>query len=176
MGTIEEALVNKIYEFGLETIDGAVTEFKYTYKERTPFVTVPLITGPCTIWNPDFITLVQLAMSTDKLIDMNTDELDIWYNFVNFEDYHSTSAREEDANGTAVGCTIPDANNHSFVVGKDNVVTTELCQPPSYEVQNEVLWKSLDRVLMSIYECSDIEDCGRNDTMEDISPCPVAHN
>jgi hypothetical protein len=173
-------VVDQINELGIMTTDGAFVEFKHVYIERIPFVEIPMLDGPCYRWTQQFIDFCLLAMSTDRMLQFSTDELEAWRYFVNFENYHSTSARESDANGTAIGCTIPDSESKSFVVagngrilnGKDGEVE-ELCQPPGYEIEGEQIWHSLDKAFMALYNCQLINQCTNSDVIEDVSPCTI---
>jgi hypothetical protein len=171
------ALIN---ESGIWTIDGAFLEFKEIYEERIPYKEVPMLDGPCYKWDETFINYCLLAMSTDRMVQFSTDELTVWRYFVNFQNYHSTSARETNAYGTAIGCTNPNSKNESFVVAGDGTILDgtngkrrELCQPPGYEIEGEQIWSSLDKVFMAIYNCQEINQCTNNDIIEDVSPCNI---
>lgn len=163
----------------VDTIDAAVNDFGRIYENVTPFEVIPTLGGLCYKWSDEFIYNCLLAMATDKLTQFSEEELQAWYSFVNFENYHSTSARDTDANGTAIGCTIPNTLNESYVVAGDGTILNglnnnkkELCQPPSYEIESEAAWKSLDEAFMSIYNCQEINNCNIDDTV-DIQPCPT---
>ncbi len=156
-----------------DSINKAFEEFADVYKERLPYVRVPTLNGNCYSWSEIFIYNCQMAMSTDKLVQFTDDEADAWWNFVSFENYHSTSANLNHCNGLAIGCTIPDAENKSFVVCEAKGTTTELCEKPTFEVLNEEIWKSLDKVFMDIYNCIEVDDCDRTKTLLDISPCSI---
>ncbi len=172
--------LSQIQERGVSTLDSAVIELKDTYREAEPYVTINLITGPCYSWDPLFIMAIQYAMSTDSTTQFSKDELEVWWKLVNFENYHSHSALTTDCNGTAIGCTIPNADNESYVVcgnetpmnGENGTIKT-LCQNPGYEVVEEDVLKSLDNALMALYNCEEIESCLRDDTLEDVAPCPI---
>ncbi len=165
---------------GLNSIDSAEVEFKNVYKERAPYKETPMLDGQCYKWHNIFIHGLQIAMTTDRLDHLTKDELEAWRYFVNFENYHSTSARENDANGTAIGCTVPNHNNESFVVAGDYAILDgkdgrkeELCQPPGYEIEGEQIWKSLDKVFMALYNCEEINDCTNSYIPEDVAPCVI---
>ncbi len=169
-----------IEERGIMTIDAAMIEFISLYPKTEPYETIPTLTGPCYAWSTEFIDKCLLAMSVDRTIQFSSDEQEAWNFFVNFENYHSHSARLNDANGTAIGCTNPDNMNKSYVVAGNYLPNDgldgrplELCQPPGYEVESEQIWKSLDKVFMDLYNCNEIDNCNRDDTYEDISPCPI---
>ncbi len=175
-----EDVTDMINAQGIWTIDGAFTEFKELYQERIPYLEVPMLDGQCYRWGSVFINNCLLAMATDRMIQFSTDELEAWRYFVNFENYHSTSAKESNANGTAIGCTIPNHNNKSFVVAGDYAILNgqdgkveELCQPPGYEIEGEQIWKSLDAAFMSLYNCKVINPCTNSDIPEDVSPCII---
>ncbi len=171
-----------LYQRGPSTIDAAVIEFKDTYKERVPYATIPTLNGNCYQWDPAFIENVLMAMSTDSMIQFTEDELETWQYFVNFQNYHSTSALDLDCNGTAVGCTTPNELNESYVVcgnghpmdGLEGRPKT-LCQPPGYEIEGEQIWKSLDTILMSLYYCIEPDDCNRDTGILNIAPCTLAN-
>ncbi len=171
--TDEEIIV--LEERGIETIDAAMLEFDDTYREGEPYVLIPTLAGNCYYWNPLFIDAILVAYATDSLIQFSEDELRAFRNFINFENYHSTSARETDANGLAGGCTIPDKDNNSYVTTCENGVFLNVngekvkCQPPSYEVINEDVWKSLDEAMIAMYNCEEINDCNKDDSY---APCP----
>jgi len=157
-----------------ESIDDAYAEFGYVYQERLPYVLIPTLNGNCYRWNEIFIFGVRMAMSTDKLIQFTTDELEAWWNFVNFQNYHTHSALTTDCNGFSVGCTIPDEYNKSYSVCKDGKISDIECQDPTFEVLNEDIWKSLDKLLMDLYNCNEVDDCDRTKELLDVSPCLIA--
>lgn len=161
----------------IDTIDAAINEFVTLYKGIDPYIKIPILGGDCYQWSPVFIDNCLIAFATDRLTQFTEDELIAFYQFINFENYHSTSARDTDANGTSVGCTIPNSKNESFVVADDGDIqngldgnTKQLCQPPTYEVDTEGAWKSLDQAFMNLYNCLPIIDCNKNDSMENL-PC-----
>ncbi len=155
------------------TIDGAMVEFKDTYKQNEIYVAVPMLDGMCYSWSDEFIMKIQEAMTTDRLVQFTTEELAAWRMFINFENYHTHSALTTDCNGNSVGCTIPDTNNISFVVCKDGTICETRCQPPGYEVEGEDIWKSLDSALMSLYNCEEINDCASSTQVDYSNSCPV---
>ena len=174
------AVVDKINEKGIWTIDGAFEEFKELYKERIPYIEIPMLDGQCYRWSNTFIDNCLLAMATDRMVQFSTDELEAWRYFVNFENYHSTSARETDANGTAIGCTIPNHNNKSYVVAGDYAILNgldgkieEVCQQPGYEIEGEQIWHSLDKAFMSLYNCEPINQCTNSDIPETVTSCTI---
>lgn len=174
-----DADLDMIENTQIDSEDAAFIEFKNVYKERIPYQEIPMLDGPCYRWEDAFIDSILIAMTTDRLVQMSNDELEAWRYFVNFQNYHSTSARETDANGTAVGCTIPDSLSESFVVAGNGTIMNgidglkELCQNPSYEVEGEQIWKSLDKAMMSLYNCEEINSCTNSDIPEDVSPCII---
>ena len=175
---IEKKYTDLIDERGIHTVDGAFIEFKAVYQERIPFSEIPMLDGPCYRWTDDFINNCLLAMATDRMIQFSTDELEAWRYFVNFENYHSTSALETSANGTAIGCTNPNSSNKSFVVAGDGTILNgldgnpeELCKPPGYETEGEQVWKSLDSAFIALYNCREINTCSNTHTMYDVSTC-----
>lgn len=170
---LPDSLVEYIEELGITTIDGVFIEFKDMYKERIPYVEIPMLDGSCYQWSDIFIEGCLIAMSTDRLVQFSSDELEAWRYFVSFENYHSTSARDTDANGTAIGCTIPDSNNKSYVVAGDGTITNQYCQIPGYEIEGEQIWKSLDNAFMALYNCEEINSCTNSDIPEDIAPCTI---
>ncbi len=174
--------LEKLMQRGAHTIDGAVIEFKDTYKERVPYTTIPTLDGNCFQWDTVFISNVLVAMSTDSMIQFTDDELTTWQYFVNFQNYHSTSALELDCNGTAIGCTVPNEFNESYVVcGNGNPMNgldgnpKKLCQPPGYEIEGEQIWKSLDKIMMALYNCHLPDDCNRDTGILNIRPCTLAN-
>ena len=177
---LEQGAVDLINARGIWTVDGAFIEFKSVYKERIPFIEIPMLDGPCFRWTNEFINNCLLAMGTDRMVQFSIDELEAWRYFVNFENYHSTSAKETDANGTAIGCTNPNSENKSFVVAADGTILDgsnggleELCQSPGYEIEGELIWHSLDQAFMSLYRCQAINKCTNTDIIEDVSPCTI---
>ena len=164
---------------GICTIDAAMIEMRDTYNERIPYVRIPTLAGNCYHWDPFFIDNILVAYATDSLIQFSVDELEAFRHFINFEDYHSTSARVTDANGTAGGCTIPDGHNNSYVTTCQNGVFIDLnggktkCQPPSYEVLSEDIWKSLDSAMMALYNCQPIDDCDKDDNYFSPEACKI---
>jgi len=68
-----------------ENITCAVTEMAIIYNQRLPYTTVPGINGDCIVFSDDFIYLVRYAMSTDCLLYMSPSELEMWNDFVTFE-------------------------------------------------------------------------------------------
>ena len=168
-----EALELLIEERFVDSIDGAVLEYEDIYTLSDPYTMIPTLEGNCYAWENDFIEGILLAMATDRLSQFSTTELEAWRYFVNFQNYHTHSPLDSDANGTAVGCTIPDSLNRSYVVAEDGTITTTRCQEPSYGVPNEDVWASLDRAMMSLYNCEEIDDCNANDTMEQTVPCVI---
>ncbi len=170
---LDSVSVDLINERGIMTIDGAMIEFKDVFKEREPYIAVQTLAGLCYKWDETYINLLQVAMSTDSMENMTEDEKRAWYYFVNFQNYHSHSALVSDCNGTAIGCTIPDENNISYVVCANGDACTTRCQPPGYEVEGEDIWHSLDKVFMDLYNCIEIDDCERGENIEDIAPCPL---
>ncbi len=175
-----DEVIAVIDELGRATLDAAVIEFRDTANVSEPYVSVPLLDGPCYVWDPLFIDDILLAMATDKLDQFSEDELEVWRYFINFQNYHSTSAKTTDCNGLAVGCTIPNEFNESFVVcatldpmDGENGRPRQLCQPPGYEVEGENIWKSLDNAMIALYNCEPIDTCNRDDDYEDIAPCSI---
>jgi len=172
--------LDRIDELGIWTVDGAFLEFSLLYQERTPYAEVPMLDGPCYRWGEPFINACLMAMATDRMIQMSTEEQAAWRYFVNFENYHSTSAKELNANGTAIGCTNPNTMNKSYVVAGDGQIldgtngnVEELCQTPGYEIEGEQIWKSLDSAFMSLYNCQEINRCSNSDVITDVSPCKI---
>lgn len=156
-----------------ESIDAAGIEFKDTLGQDIPYTKILKTYGVCYQWSDGFINNMLLAFATDRLDQFAEDELDAWYSFVSFEDYHSHSALDTDCNTLAVGCTIPDELFRSFVVCESGNITTTKCQDPRYDVQNEQIWASLDRAFMDLYNCIEIDDCGIDDTYGQNVPCPI---
>ena len=155
------------------TLNSALLEMKDTYGVEIPYTAVKKIDGICYLWETSFIENVLDAYATDNLEQFSEDELVAWYNFVMFQDYNSHSPLDTDCNTLAVGCTIPDDLNRSYVVCESGTVTTVLCQEPSFIVQNEFIWKSLDEAMMALYNCEEIDDCGIDDTYEQTVPCTI---
>lgn len=164
------------------SLDGALVELSGNYKDSAIYTVIPMIDGLCYQWNTIFIDDCLTAMATDRLNQFDSNELDAWYNFVNFQDYHTTSALTTDANGTAIGATNPNEENESYTVGENGLIydgiqnspgAKEFAQPPSYEVQNEDVWRSLDLAFMSLYNCEEINDCSNNDEYEETVPCLI---
>ena len=177
---LDPGVTDMIDARGIWTIDGAFLEFKSVYKERIPFQEIPMLDGPCFRWTDEFINNCLLAMGTDRMTQFSIDELEAWRYFVNFQNYHSTSARETDAHGTAIGCTNPNSDSKSFVVASDGTILDgsnggleELCQPAGYEIEGELIWSSLDKAFMSLYNCQPINQCRNEDVLEDVSPCLI---
>ncbi len=163
--------LEKIEERGYASIDSAFLEYKETFKERTPYVAIPMLDKMCYRWSEEFIDGIKIAMATDRLVQFSNDELKAWRYFINFENYHTSSARSTDANGTAIGCTNPNSSNASHVVAGDGSKTNELCQNPGYEIEGEQIWKSLDQALMSLYNCEIINPCTNNMIPEELDSC-----
>ncbi len=175
---ISEIAMIGINQAGVMTIDAALIEFREVYDVRIPYISVPTLTGPCFKWDPIFIENVLIAMSTDSMVQFNSDEVDAFRMFVNFQNYHSHSALESDANGSAAGCTVPNEKNQSFVVAQDgqimdgtNGMLEILCQQPGFEVEGEIIWKSLDLLLMDLYNCTLPDMCNRGLSIFDSHPC-----
>ena len=168
----------EILRLGPSSIDSATIEFKSTFQERTPYISIQTLTGPCFKWEEEFIANILIAMSTDAMIQFTEEEVRSWNFFVNFQNYHTTSALDTSGNGLAIGCTIPDAFNKSFVVIESGVILNglngqalELCQPPGYEIEGELVWRSLDNVLMSLLNCTTPDDCNRSLDIEYLYKC-----
>ncbi len=158
----------------ISSTDNALVEMTNTYKERLPYTVVPTLNGNCYAWTDIFIYSCLLAMATDALVQFTDDELNAWWSFVNFQDYHTHSATTDDVNGLAIGCTNPDVYNNSYVVAKNDIKIEGLfCQKPIFEVQNEQAWKSLDKAFMDLYECREIDDCKRIKGMYNASDCDL---
>ena len=167
----DKLLIVDILEVDPRSIDGAVKELQSTYQQRLPYTTIPTLRGNCFKWSDTFIFSIQLAMSTDALVQFTPEEADAWWTFVRFQDLHSTSASTANVRGKAIGCTIPDDYNNSYVVEKSGEVSTELCERPSFGVINEQAWKSLDSALMALYNCEEIDDCNKVKELQDVAPC-----
>ena len=177
-GTLQEHTIDisdpsKMLEGNIMWIDAALEEMRDTFKERLPYVMVPTLGGNCYKWSPEFIYGVMVAFSTDALIQFTSEELAAFWHIVNFEEYHSHSAVQSNCNGLAIGCTVPDEFNRSYTVCKTGDITDKLCNDPLFNVINEEAWKSFDNLLMDLYWCRPIDDCGRNDGIFDIEPCPL---
>ena len=174
-----DAIEALIIERGIDTIDAAQLELRSTHKEREPYLMIPTLAGNCYLWDPIFIDNILLAYATDKLTQFSEGELLAFRQFINFQDYHSTSALITDANNEAIGCTNPTAVSRSFVVALDGLPFKDMhgkkvaCQNPSYEVINEEAWKSLDEAMMALYNCEEINDCNRDDDYEQVVPCTI---
>jgi len=167
----------KLEEYGVTTIDAAFLEMVNQYPQVQPYEKIPLLDGPCFKWSDSFIDKCLLAMATDKMTQFDAQELIIWQFFVNFENYHSHSAKDTDANGAPVGCTNPNELFESFVVGQHGLILDgkdggplQYCQPPGYEVESEEIWSSLDKAFMSLYNCQPVNDCLVDDGMQE-QPC-----
>lgn len=157
----------------LSSLDDALVEMKDVYKERLPYTVIPTLNGNCFRWSDIFIYSCLLAMSTDALVQFTDEELNAWWSFVGFENYHTHSALTTDANGTAIGCTNPTEDYPSFVVAKNDRITEVSCQNPVFDVINEDAWKSLDQAFVDLYNCKEIDDCDRIAEMYDASDCSL---
>ncbi|MCH9712821.1 MAG: hypothetical protein K0U20_09380 [Proteobacteria bacterium] len=148
-------------------------ELQDTFQEDTPYSIVKIITGDCIQWDEDFVLECLTAMSTDSLLGMSDNELNIWYEFVAYEDARTHSANTDSGVVNPVGCTIPDENGNSYTVQADGTITTVLCDDPVNKVAKENISKSLDGVFMAIYNCEEYNNCGiKEGDLVDISPCP----
>ena len=150
--------------------DLSALELQDIYKERFPYTGTKTIVGDRFIWDENFINKVLYAMSTDDLSDFSQTELDVWYGFVSFEDYHSNLANDT-VDKNAIGCTIPDDDGNSYIVTNDGI-TDKLCSPPIYGVPQAVIYASLDKALVSIYNCIDYNNTDiKEGELVDIQPC-----
>ena len=71
----------------------------------------------------------------------------------------------------AIGCTIPDDDKNSYIVTNDGI-TDKLCSPPIYGVPQAVIYASLDKALVSIYNCIDYNNTDiKEGELVDIQPC-----
>ena len=174
MKTDDEMLniINLVTE-DLESLEAAKIEMKEIYGQRLPYVRVLKIYGICYRWSDAFISGILLAMATDRLDQFSEDELDAWYDWVNFQDYHSHSMLDSDCNTVAIGCTVPDSNFKSFVVCENGTITEFECQFPRYDMMDEQVWASLDRAMMDLYNCEEIDNCGIEDTYDTTNYCNI---
>lgn len=161
------------YTGDLMSLDAAAIEMKDIYGQRFPYIKILKIYGICYRWSSIFINGVLLAFATDRLDQMSEEELKAWYSFVMFQDYHSHSPLDTDCNTVAVGCTVPDSEFRSYVVCESGKITDVECQYPRYDVMDEEVWASLDRAMMDLYNCIEIDDCGIDDMYNETIPCPI---
>ena len=155
------------------TLNSAVLEMKDLFGEGTPYVKILKTYGICYKWDDAFIDGILLAFATDNIEQFSEEELIAWYSFIMFQDFHSHSALDTDCNTLAVGCTLPDEFFKSYVVCESGTITTTECQSPTYDVQDEQVWASLDRAMMALYNCQPIDDCNINDDYEETVPCAI---
>jgi len=156
-----------------QSLNSAINELQDLYGEEAPYIKILKTYGICYQWQPTFIEAVLDAFATDNLEQFSEDELASWYSFVMFQDFHSHSALDTDCNTVAVGCTIPNEEFKSFVVCETGKITETECQLPSYDVEDEQIWKSLDRAMMALYNCNEIDDCSTDDEVSETVPCPL---
>ena len=155
------------------SINSAVNELQDTYQQTMPFTEIQKINGKCFLWSDLFIENVLFAFATDNLEQFSEEEKKAWFNFVAFQDYNSHSPLSTDCYTTAIGCTNPDERNNSFVVCSNGKPTTTKCQLPIGGVRREEIWASLDKAMMALYNCKEINKCGTDDTVEQLVPCPI---
>ena len=156
-----------------QSINSAINEMQDLYGEEVPYTKILKTYGICYQWQEAFIAALLDAFATDNLEQFSEDELESWYSFVMFQDFHSHSALDSDCNTVAIGCTIPDDEFKSYVVCSSGKITDVLCQPPTYDVEEEQVWKSLDRAMMALYNCQLIDDCSTDDQVEETVPCTI---
>ena len=152
--------------------DLAIIELQDVYKERFPYTETKTIVGDRFIWDENFINKILYAMSTDDLSDFSQTELEVWYGLVSFENYHSNLANDL-VDDKAIGCTIPNEDGISYIVTNDGI-TDKLCANPIYGVPQAVIYASLDKALVSIYNCIDYNDTDiKEGELIDIQPCEL---
>lgn len=134
-------------------LDISAAELQDTYGSQVPWKIYPNTKGDVYIWTDSFIEKCQIAMTTDGLGTMSKMELEIWYNFIAYQEAMSTSAITTACGGNAIGCTIPDINGDSFVVCADGTITTELCDQAAEWYEDQELYKSLDQVFINMLAC-----------------------
>ena len=170
---MEELNVLLDSEQDTQSLNSSIIEMSSIYEKEVPYVSIKKTYGICYIWSDIFIEGLLLAMASDNLEQFTDDELSAWYSLVMFQDYHSHSPLDTDCNTLAIGCTIPNENFKSFVVCENGTITNVECQPPTYEVQDEEVWASLDRALIAMYNCEKIDNCNIDDTVEETVPCTI---
>ena len=157
-------------------IDVSTHEMKILFQEKLPYQTGDTITGTKYVWSEEFITLMMIAMSTDSLNQMSSEEKQIWYDWVTFQDLYSFSPIDQDYGGQlAIGCTIPDpVTGLSYAVLEDLSVSAVECIIDGGTIINEGVIASLDAEIMRILNCEPLEDISFTEgDLISISECPV---
>ena len=157
-------------------VDISTHEMKILFQEKLPYQTGDTITGTTFVWSDEFMTLVSIAMSTDSLSQMSSEEKQIWYDLVTFQDTYTYSADTSlDYGGLLpVGCTIPDEFGKSYVVLEDLSVSLTECIISDTPMLNEALIISLDAELMRILNCEPKDDVSYTEAdLYSVAPCPI---
>ncbi len=166
---------------GKATIDSALLEMKEQEQGISPYNAIRKIDGLCFDWNEDFLLKIIVALATDSLESFTANELQIWNNFVSFQERHSMSANSIDIKGTAIG------TNGTYIVAKDpedrdgqrissqgwieTIVTKELAHMPEGGVEKAYIWKSLDRILVDLVNCKEPSKCIENTIFGRVYDC-----
>ena len=172
---------------GDETLDASLIELRRDYDAGVPYVAIPKINGICFAWTPQFINGILIAMATDALKQFTTEEQKAWYQFVAFQDFHSTSTNDVDEKGISVGATNPDQYGNSYVVMSDandnegrmispegwrkTIISDNRALTPEGGIMKEVTWASLDRLLMDLLNCRYTENCDPSWDYTSVNQC-----
>jgi hypothetical protein len=160
------------------SVDGktetAVNEMKSVYQERLPYTTVVLLDGLCYLWSETFIDKAIIALSTDVLSDLTTAERKVLYAYIDWSN-HNTHSADLNLYPTAIGCTVPDeVTGISYVVLEGDIVTTDLCDEPLWDILKPELYKSLDTVFMNKIACLPYNTCGLTSAdAYEVSTCSI---
>lgn len=155
------------------SINESVIEMKDIYQERLPYTEAILLSGTCYVWGEAFIANCITAMSTDNLSGMTEEEQAVFFNYILWSNNHTHSADSE-LEATAVGCTIPDELNNSYIVLEDGTITAVLCEDPLNDVAKEDLYKSLDNVFINILNCLPYNTCASDEgDVVSVTECPL---
>jgi len=173
---IQDLLDSDDNQYGVirNRLDVAVAELEVVFAENFPYTEIRTVDGINYIWTTSFLDKCMIAFSTGSLKDMNAQELAIWYDYVAYADEKSTSATDDMLGGTAIGCTVPDANGISYAINSDYVISSVECNDPIENYPREAIMKSLDQVFVDMTNCDPFNtDNTLEGELEDVSPCAV---
>ena len=88
--TIPELILSTVENLSnvpsLESISCALTEMRRLYGNNEAYFIMPTTGNGCVYFSPEFLFLARYAMNTDCILYMSAEELELWHEFVNYED------------------------------------------------------------------------------------------
>lgn len=154
----------------IDSVKNTINELKSLYNASLPYIEIKLLEGTCYIWSEKFLDKCEYSMSTNIISHMFTTEQKIWNEYILWSDNASSSANNSTTN--AIGCTILNEQNKSFVVLNDGTITAIECSLGLENIINEDLYKSLDIIFVAKTKCEKYNICADlNNKLYSVTNC-----